>query len=571
MRKKRNVNRLLTAILTMVMLITTVAQSGTVAYASEYFEDAIVEVSVSDEAIEETIDISEEGIGEAVENSNEVEGEEKSDLEQIVESEIATENSILPEAEEIVEEESFEEIVISEEAMYASTVINIYSDTASIDNMASEGWNWDLESATLTLDGANLNKGLYFFCDATVNVLSDSTIDSAVGNAIRISGSKAQNFAIQGSGTLHLVTRDSTTAALITSNDSYEHNVTISGSSLTVLCENNYGDNAVLVCGGSLIVTDKATLSASVNTNTAALYCMNSEKVVVKNGGTINVTKPGASPALRLSSSNNELDIIDGGIVNVFVGEGNAIYADKENAIINISGKGSIVNVEYTDTSRPSSAAISAGSTGNITITDGGKLVCNNVSPHSTGLIYAKDVDVDISGGIIEAHTAATKVFGTGASMVLAKSVNYNEGAANNAYYDGSASYKVIHINKSADHFLYADLIQFTSVPKSSMGVKTGNTLELSVDTEVINTDEIPVITYQWYKDGAKIVGASDATYETPALSDGKYTYKCEVQATFTVGTVTLSTEDIKVFVNAQGRTTADGLYVLVRNLLMKL
>ncbi len=58
--------------------------------------------------------------------------------------------------------------------------------------------------------------------------------------------------------------------------------------------------------------------------------------------------------------------------------------------------------------------------------------------------------------------------------------------------------------------------------------------------------------TYQWYKDGEILSGATSASYNLPALSEGEYTYYCEVTAVRSIDnavTATVKSEDIMVLV----------------------
>ncbi|MBQ0026968.1 MAG: hypothetical protein KBS96_00040 [Lachnospiraceae bacterium] len=334
MRIGKKLSRLLAAMLTAIMMVTSVPQTAAIAYASvpendEYSES--VDADVSSE-ITETHD-----------------GEDSDMPESIVSSE-AGEDEATQTTDETTEEYS-EEVTSTEEIVLEETpekpTMSFSSTTPSVDNMATEGWSWDMASSTLTLDGANINKGLIFFSDATIEVLNDSSVTYNNGAAILISGSSAKDLQIIGNGTLHLSTQSNSTAALRGNIADGEHNITVSGGSLTVDCVNNYGDSAAYVSKGSLTVTDGATLNASVSRNTYALRCFSGASVVVKNGGTINATNPGVAAAV-LFNNNGRLDVIEGGKFNTSSGEGHGIYINNDagidnKGIINVLGKGSVV------------------------------------------------------------------------------------------------------------------------------------------------------------------------------------------------------------------------------------
>lgn len=454
------------------------------------------------------------------------------------------------EAEEIMDYEA-------EEDEYISAVVGKLSfgdDTVSVDKMLAEGWSWDLENKTLTLDGADITKGITFFCDATINVVGESWVSSTNSRALMLSGSKAVNLEITGTAPLHLEAKYAGASAMGGNADGYEHNIIISGIGTSVECINNYGNNAIYLVGGSLIVEDGATLTASINSNTQAISCASNSGIMVKTGGVLNVSKPGAVPAIWLNE-NARVDVISQGKINVDNEEGNGIYIDGRNGVVNISGIGSVVNVNYTDPTRPSSAAISASREAEVIITDGGQLVCDNVYPHSSGLIFLSNGDVDIRGGIVAAHALPSKSF-DGNVLILGKTLQCDKNGLMDSSYLSGTYYDSIRPVKSIENFLYGNLLNLTTVPKKAYGIKPGNTVTMSVSTETVNTSDIPSISYQWYKDGVEVVGATSATYTTPALSDGVYTYKCKVSAIFPVGTVVLSTEDSKVYVNSYGRTT---------------
>lgn len=512
-----------------------------------------IESDIDDDKEDTDLDIKEVDESELIENEKIV-GGEKDDKKPAVSDK--DKKDIIEEKEEASEELIEEEADEEENSLEASGKLSISDDSPSVDNLSTEGWSWDLEAKTLTLDGANFTNGVIIFCDATINVVGESTISSPNSKALTFSGSKAENLRITGTATLHLETSYAYATALAANNDGYEHNIIVSGSDTSVECINNAGNNAIYVVGGSLTVEDGAILTASVDKNASPISCSANSSIMIRNGGTINASKPGATPAIWLED-NARVDVLSKGKFNIENGEGDAIYIYGSNGVVNISGIGSVVNVNHTDHSRPSSSAIAAAGEATVSITDGGKLVSNNVYPHSSGLIFLSKGDVDIRGGIVAAHTLPDKSF-EGKNLILGLTIQYDENALMDSVFNEGAYYDSIYISKSIKDFFYGNLLNFVTVPKKAYGVKTGNTATLAVSTEIVNTLETPTVSYQWYKDGVKVVGATDESYTTPVLADGVYEYKCEASAEFTDGTVTISTQNSKVYVNPSGKATVD-------------
>lgn len=549
MKTKRYICKFLAAMLAAVMMFTTLPQSSIVAYAVPNVAEDEVEESVKDETVDSETEMTEdepdetEPAKETIEDSSDAD-EEYTDT-------------------DIEDEEIFENVAeggINPEmdlSAAAGTVPSSFSDTTpSVDNLSTECWSWDLETRTLTLDGADIAKGIIFYCDANINVLSDSSITASDTKALFLSGSKAKNLTISGSHSLRLETTYAYSPALSSNNDGYEHNITISGSGTSVECINNAGESAIYVVGGCLTVEDGAVLSTTSMDKAYAVECFRNSSIMIRDGATVNINKTNGNKASIELRENARVDVLTQGKLNVTSGYGHAVYMDGSNGVVNVSGEGSAITANYTD-SWVSNPVIAASGDAKVNITDGGKLVCNDVSPKLFGLVNLLYGDVDIRGGIISAQAYPGQNFG-GMRPICGETIQYDENGLFDSAYNSGASYYYIDAVKSTESFFYGNLLNLASVPKEAYGVKSGNTATMSVLTEVVNTSDVPSISYQWYKDGVKVAGATTATYTTPALSDGVYTYKCEVKAVFPYATVTLSTGNSKVYVNSAGRTTVD-------------
>lgn len=427
--------------------------------------------------------------------------------------------------QEIVPDEDISEIeeTAEDEMTLAGGRIQLLADRDG----SGTGWSWNKSTCTFTLDGANLTDGFDIFCDAKIEVKSDSTISVTSGRAINVTGSSANNVEISGTGTLRLITDDENSMALAGNNDHYEHNITIKGSGLTVYCENTKNSNAIIIGKGELTVTDGATLDVKTSNYAGPVYSA---------GGTVNV--------------------LNGGIIHSTQSASTTIYNTGDGGGVTISGENSLISVDYTGTS--SGNIIDADGESNVTITDKGKLLVNDLSSGSKLIQYPLGT-IDLRGGTLEAHVKGGSSFSASSCKVYGKSILYDKAALVNSKYSDMTTYQEIRLIEASELFTYKNEgVRFTTMPDAKIGVKTGATTTLEVTTELYNTSETPTVNYQWYKDDVAISGAVSASYTTPALEKGIYKYYCVASAIFSFGERSEQTDDIYVYVNAGGRTVLD-------------
>lgn len=502
--KTKGLMRKLSLVLAVTLAMTSMP---TIAYAEEMTEPAAFEV----ETVENTEDVvttvaSEEMTNTDADTSSEV-------------SESETETVTLESTEESPVEEELE--------LQEGGTIQL-GDT----DKSGTGWTWNTTTKTFTLDGANITDTVAIYSDAKIVVENDSRIAVASKQAIVLYGGEGQSVEFSGKGTLTLSTEANNTPVILMNNNGVTRNIAVKGSTFTLNCLANGGEEAIAVYNGTFTVTDEATVNAKVVKYTYAIGC-----------------------------SNGEINVENGGKLNTETEDGSGIYVRDDKSIVNITGKGSVLAANYTSDSRGSGAAIDLQKAATINVINGGKVVANNVIPYYCGVIYATWAKVDIRGGIIEAHAKTGKEFDRKSMIFAAKGqLQYDEEGLVDSYCDDKSSYDYdsIRMKGTSADFLYAKLLEFTSVPEAKRGIKTGETTTLSAVAETVNTDETPVISYQWYKDDVKIVGATASTYVTPALENGLYTYKCEASATFSVGEIKITSTDTIVSVTPSGKLYVD-------------
>lgn len=523
--------RQISIILAVALMVTSVPVNTYATPINENVGSEIVEVENSledDDVLTESVVDGTESVGDY---SNEATDDEISE---------ATNNT---DKMELLEEESAEEELVSEEkiineealAEAATEMLTIDSDTA---DKSGNGWNWVAETGTLTLNGAYL-RTLTIKRNVNIVVTGDSTIDNAYsGYIFHVIGENATEINISGSGTLTLngIAQDT-----LSVEKEYNPVVTISGNTLTVDCKNSFSTSGryAINVGGTLNVKDGATVKAtSLKGN--PISCPGVLNITT--GGKIVCTNPDDEYSVNMADASS---------INIR-GEESALISNKTEGTSNYNG--------------------AIGYYGNITtsvnIINGGKLVANDVKTTTPASII-KAVNVDITGGVVEAHAKAGESFAAETVMVTATgTLNYEaEGLKNSACADN----KNITITNAASDWMYVNAdpqIIFNTKPESEIGVKTGETKTLTVDAALLNTIETPTISYQWYKDGAAISGATNTSYSLPTdLSEGTYSYSCKASATLSSEEVIKAEAVVKVVVNRWGLAHSDVELIITESL----
>lgn len=502
---RKGIFRSVSFLLAVIVLITSVPQG---VYAETAGVEEVVAVTATAENNEELVVFTEENTSEESTEPEEVE---------VLYEEIA-------ESEE--EETAFMEATLEAE----SDTLTISASLESVD-VPEKGYRWDKDTHTLTLDGANLTQ-LSICCNATVVVNSNSTIENSSASALVVSGA-AENVTISGSGELKLISHTNS-YALKMNNDSKPHCITISGASLTVNCIND-STYAPVYVKGELQVTDGATLETTASGN-YGIYAFGTFKVT--NGAKVITNTPQTEYAIYLYGNDTSTTSL------IIRGEGSCLTCNK-------SEKGGLT--------RP---VIRASGTFDysIEIKDGGKLAANSVGS-SSSIIELSTGTVDIRGGKIEVHAKEAEEFPAESTMIRAMEIKCNEDGLTNAKIDEDGN---IAMAKKSDTWSYEYKgIDFTSVPDAAIGVMTGNSSTLTVATAYVGTAETPTITYQWYKNGEIIEGATEASYVIPStLTAGMYEYYCRASATFTFGSREIETKVSRVYVIASGKISSEPLII---------
>lgn len=529
--KNNNVLRMFSLVLAVIVMVTSIPSRSYAAAMDEpgyktavetEGEELIEEDAQEDETPSETI-LGEEEETDASEEDAVIEDDSAIEDNPAIEDEEGLEDTE-ESSEEILEETQEETVELETKSLSAEKALELPLD----EDTEGEGWSFDVSSQTLTLDGAELEQ-LMIYDDIHIVVESDSTIENTYGKVIEVTGPKAENVSITGTGKLTLIAH-ADAAAIGGNNDKKTHNITISGNGLTVDCINDYAEGypAIFANKGIFEITDEAVVNAEV------LYDNN----IVIFDGTMNVT--------------------EGGVLNITGCRDGAVFMNPSvdgEASLNVDGAGSKIYIENASDAGAGIAINAHFAKGTcISVTDGGKVeVTNYEASPSSPVFDCKEGAIDIRGGLISVNTKSGSPFQDENMVFRAATVLCNNGGLVASKFRNDGTYDLIETVGSSEKYLYAELIKINSQPAEKVAVKSGETVTLSVDAEIVNTDETPTLNYQWYKDDVIIAGATDAAYTTPALADGLYTYKCVVSAAFSIGECALHIES-KVAVNSLGK-----------------
>ena len=266
--------------------------------------------------------------------------------------------------------------------------VNDITDTAS-----GEGWSWDQDVLTLTLDGLELNgdgESTYAIGlpdNSTIVLQGTNLVKIDVGHGIFCDG----NLTITGSGVLDIIADD---AGMFLSDDagifSYG-TVTISGGTVNINIQNMgiFSYDIVTISGG--------TVNIATGTRGFGIYTY--EKVIIDKG-TLNIDSGIEGYGIHGGDV-----IISGGTVNISVIEyGSGIYSD---TTITISGGN--VNINASGTGLFGEILISGGNV-NINAQDIGiysnhNIIIDNCTLNIVSDRYAiyTNYDVEITGGSVTA------------------------------------------------------------------------------------------------------------------------------------------------------------------------
>lgn len=226
-----------------------------------------------------------------------------------------------------------------------------------------DGWNWDYDTKTLTLDGVNIQ--------ATTDSMSVVTVPD--GTKIVLNG---ENTIVQTN------TGDSDTYVLsaVNTNDvNCDGTMTISGDGV-LNAENRSTDSMARSLGGSIIL----------------------------NGGTVNATG---------TVKTNSLEIHNDGVLNA-----NATTASFEGVAVNVSGgitvdgNGSLTAVGCANESTLNSAILLTGNSGDkISVSENGSITVPEGNAARVGIYYSGNngdgMDAEISGGKVTAYGAKYGIY----------------------------------------------------------------------------------------------------------------------------------------------------------------
>lgn len=318
----------------------------------------------------------------------------------------------------------------------------------------------------------------------------------------------------------------------------------------------NDSTNRVIVnsstAGDLSIVSD----SLVVNINSVKGYSYAAELysgLIVTGGVELNINAP-AGYGLHVRKD-GYLSINNGAKLNIYTGYDNGIRLE-ENTTAHFEGKGTVVTLD-TDSARSGDYAIDDN--GNfLEVSDHAKVIIEKCRTNTTEELIFSNCELDVVGGILEFRAPGGESFPADKPMIRTQKdkLECNKHGMTNGYFKNLYGYDYLHIETAASTWIYkgdTPYIEFDKQPVNKY-IVNGNTAVIDAEAKVVFGEEDQLATYQWYKDGVLIAGATASTYETEEMTDSSAEYYCIASATVDGVDISTKSDTIMVVANFSGK-----------------